>query len=362
MREASGRRVGRSGGSAGVLTGPVDIGPGNTRPGDTAGEGSSPASDPAVATPPSDLGPARPTSGIRFVPESELPVAATPRRPARRRPAAPPIPATGLRIRTPDGARAGSIVVEPEDAVPGLPTVVVYHGSNQRGTSLRAATRGSFDRLAELRLARVVYPSKHPNFWHPGRGVDDVAELRDTVAFAGTGQVIAVGYSDGGFFVSRLLHEAPELLAGAVLLNATQLVARAVPGPVAHPVPVLLVAGTADPIVPYAGGTTSSWGVQRRGEGMSLPATAAYFAGRNGIRAAPLTDRMPHHPRSQGTWVERTSWRESSRAPVELLTVHGGGHLVPSGALPLLRWPLGRSTLDVVAADEVAAFFGLGAR
>ena len=72
-----------------------------------------------------------------------------------------------------------------------------------------------------------------------------------------------VGFSNGGQMVIRLLHEAAELLAGAVIVAATmperenfgaEFSART-----DHPVPVTIVAGTADPIIPFEGGRMPWW-------------------------------------------------------------------------------------------------------
>ena len=91
-------------------------------------------------------------------------------------------------------------------------------------------------------------------------------------------------------------------------------------GPVT-PLPVVLIHGTSDPLVPFNGGMASLWGFRPRGEGRSAPATAKYYADRNGIGVAPTTrDR-------DGYAV--TTWTQPGCDPVELRTVRGGGHTIP---------------------------------
>jgi polyhydroxybutyrate depolymerase len=59
---------------------------------------------------------------------------------------------------------------------------------------------------------------------------------------------------------------------------------------------------------------------------------------------------------SDPTWVERTTWSESGKAPVVLYTIHGGGHVVPQ---PYFRFPVvvGRQTKDLDAPLAIWDFF-----
>lgn len=61
---------------------------------------------------------------------------------------------------------------------------------------------------------------------------------------------VGVGYSNGGQMVFRLLHEAPDLLAGAVVIAATMPDQHGFLGRFSEsserPVPVVLNSGTAD--------------------------------------------------------------------------------------------------------------------
>ena len=121
--------------------------------------------------------------------------------------------------------------------------------------------------------------------------------------------------------------------------------------------PVVLIHGTGDPLVPYEGGMASLWGFQPRGLGLSARQTAAYYAERNGITQGPESRQFAGAAESGKTWVERTDFRQDGHEPVTLYTVHGGGHVIPGPK----RAPriLGRSTPHLVAAEVVADFFNL---
>ncbi len=81
------------------------------------------------------------------------------------------------------------------------------------------------------------------------------------------------------------------------------------------------------------------------GTALSAEATAAYFARRNGISAAPTTVDLPERPGDRRRVpMRRTTYRSTGRPPVTLDVVLGGGHTVPGAtAAPAL---LGRTGTD----------------
>lgn len=217
--------------------------------------------------------------------------------------------------------------------------ILVFHGSRQTGQVHREFTGAPLELLTGT---AVAYLDGYKGNWNdfrressfPARrdSVDDLAFVRAVIARHPAERVIAVGYSNGGQLVFRLLHEAPELLAGAVAVAATMPNREGFLGdfsesPVASPIPVAIVVGDADPIVPYGGGRMAWWArtlFRVDGIALSAPETAAYFARRNGSTAQPSSTLLPS--RSQGTSTEVADYGSD----VTLVTVHGGGHTVPS--------------------------------
>lgn len=270
-------------------------------------------------------------------------------------------------------------VTGPAEGRPSRDLILVFHGSRQTGDKHRRFTGKAFDAPADSGAAVVVYLDGHKGNWNDARrnssfparkeDLDDIGFTRAVIAKLAAGhridpaRVFAVGYSNGGQMVMRLAHEAPELIAGAAVIAATMpapenfLAAGAPPAPM----PVLLVHGTRDPIVGYAGGEMSWWArtlFRTGGRSLSMPQTAAYFAARNGITAEPLDTTLPKRAGTAGrTWVERTDYRQRGRPPVALYTVHGGGHTVPGpGRAPFV---LGRTNQDVNTAELIGEFFGV---
>lgn len=271
-------------------------------------------------------------------------------------------------------------VVGDQDASHRRALVLVLHGSRQDGEAHRRFTGRSFDALAVGGGAVVAYLDGYRGNWNDARreswfparldGIDDVGFVRAVVRelegshHVDPDRVFAVGYSNGGQMVMRLVHEVPGLLAGAAVLSATMPAPESFVVPTdaeVRPLPVLLVHGTRDPIAPYDGGAMRWWA--RRlfkvgGTTLSAPATAGYFARRNGITTTPSSSRLPAGA-SGRTWVEQTDYRDGGRPPVRLLTLHGAGHTIPGP----VRAPavLGRTNQDVSAAAAAAEFFGLAA-
>ncbi len=235
-------------------------------------------------------------------------------------------------------------------STPATTLILVFHGSRQTGEAHRAFTGAPLERLVDDGRAVVAYLDGHKGNWNdfrresafPARreNVDDVAFARGVIeritASHGVTRTIAVGYSNGGQLVFRLLHEAPQLLSAAVVVAATMPDREGFLGEFSDvatesAIPVTIVAGDADPIVPYGGGRMAWWArtlFRVGGTALSATDTAIYFAGRNAITAAPSARTLP--ARSARTTTELLDYRQEGREPVTLVTVHGGGHTVPS--------------------------------
>lgn len=275
-------------------------------------------------------------------------------------------------------SRTYEVVGDPTGAM--RPAVLVFHGSRQTGAVHREFTGGALDRLADEGRAVVAYLDGYRGNWNDARrgsrfparleDVDDVGFVRAVIDRlhethgVDRRRVIVVGYSNGGQMVLRLVHEVPELLAGAVVVATTMPVAddftAGYSDAASAPVPVTIVAGTADRISRYDGGRFAWWAralFKVDGTTLSAEATAAYFASRNGIRAAPVRSIVhPAGPRGRTT-TTRTEYRDGEHPPVSLVTVAGGGHTVPAAkAAPAILGATGRDlTIDRIVEEMLDA-------
>ena len=289
-----------------------------------------------------------------------------------------------------DGMQRRFTEVLPDDPAPDAPVILFLHGSLQSGSVARRFTGNTFDALAD-RGCIVIYPDGVERHFNDHRvGFQEQARklLIDDSSFLSSllpqsrGPVIGCGFSNGGAMIQRFALERPGVLDGIACFGAAwptddnllPEMAALIPGWV--PVPVLCVQGTADPLVPYDGGP-SGIGDANRGTARSAIDSARFFAQLNGLNPAHHTsaslsfggvrvDRfgpgVPGSPALAGAAGPDSAGADSAgapqqAAPVELWSIEGMGHLVPSPKK--LDEKIGPGTDKVVGAELVAKFFSL---
>lgn len=294
---------------------------------------------------------------------------------------APPEPALGGRVER-QSVRVGErdrsyLIYAPARPAASPALLVVFHGSMGTAAGIRAETGYGFDRLAERDGFLVAYPQGFEGNWNDCRRTADYPARRldiDDVGFFAAlveqlrrergidpARVFVAGLSNGGHFVFRLALEHPDRIAGAAAFAASLPTADnndcAARGTTP---PILLVNGTADPINPYEGGKVTLFGFGDRGTVLSAADSAAFFARRAGA-SGPALSRIAARAAGDETWVERREWRGSGGRPVVLMSVHGGGHVVPQSVYRPRRL-LGRATSAIDGPAEAWAFFRRAAR
>ncbi len=258
----------------------------------------------------------------------------------------------------------------PKGLAQNAPLVMVLHGSGQNGAQIRTETGYGFERLADQHGFGVVYPSGKAFDWNDcsktgdflvnGHASNDLHYLNTLVdrLVAAHGfnpqRVFATGVSAGGFMSLRLALESPQRFRAVAAVSAN------VPAagnfkckPVASGVSVLLMNGSADPLVPYAGGEVSLWGLFfQNGQVRSSKASAEFFATQNQL---PVTTQ-PEVVQSDTENVQRLLLRDEGRFEVELVTIIGGGHGMPQ---PYWQRPrlLGPSPMEPNGPELIWQFF-----
>lgn len=254
----------------------------------------------------------------------------------------------------------------------GAPLVLVMHGSGEGPQAIREGTGYGFERLADEHGFAVVYPKSFGFDWNDCSSIGDttvngvraddagfLAALVDKlVAEIGVDpqRVFAAGVSNGGSMALRLALEHPKryraVAASAANVPAPQ---NFQCQPATRTPSVMILNGTADPLVPYAGGEINLLGLfYKGGQVISSTASAQYFADRNAIAAPPQVSLTPtaHSPR-----VEHARWQAADgRTEVELVTLHGAGHGLPQ---PWAHRPrlLGPSPMEPNGPALIWAFF-----
>lgn len=275
--------------------------------------------------------------------------------------------------QTADGLRT-AVVTDFSQGRP-APVVVVLHGVP--GTSEQIRRYMAWDEIAAREGLVIVYPQGIGQSWNDGRPADarrfnpasradDVAFIRrivselDRQAKADGRRVFVMGFSGGGHMAFRLACEASGLFAGAaaVAANLSVIWRRSCPG---RPMPMLMMAGTADSLSPWEGRASAA---DPDGALLSAPDGFAFFRARNGCTG--VGERaLPKQGAADDTRIVLLDGT-GCRFAVQLYRVEGGGHHAPARAnrpiQPLVGAMLGRQNHDVEAAEEIWAFFSGKAR
>lgn len=190
-------------------------------------------------------------------------------------------------------------------------------------------------------------------------GVDDVAFLRQLVVKQTRSlrldpqRIYVTGASNGGMMTYRLLIETPELFAaGAAFIANLPEGASRLPKP-SRPTPLMIVNGTADPLVRWEGGMVG----RDRGVAVSTRETLDWWIAAN--RAQPQVARresLPDLNRDDGCRLSlEVHAADRGGAPVWLYTADGGGHALPSIRYDIADSRIVRRIIGPVCKDAEGA-------
>ena len=243
-----------------------------------------------------------------------------------------------------DGLTRTYLTYVPQGLRKGAPLLLVMHGSGERGSQMRRATGYGFERVADQRNFVVVYPDGYEGYWNACNIVGDYSANRLNVNDVGyltllvdklvaeigldPRRVFATGISRGGHMAFRLALEAPSHF------RAVAAVAANVPVPENFKCKptgqgtssIMIMNGTKDPLNPFDGGDVSFFGLLKRGKVRPSRESGQYFADLNNIIHPPETKEIQL---TNGVQIQQVLWHEDSKPAVELITVFGGGHVIP---------------------------------
>jgi len=259
------------------------------------------------------------------------------------------------------------------------PVMIVLHGAG--GTGARMHTYFGAAPTADRSGFAVAYPDGLNGQWNDGRppslrylpqlqDVDDVgfiaAIAQDLIArrIADPRRIFIVGLSNGGGMALRMACERPDTAAafGFIAAPAGDLVINACRG--GRPRPMLLIHGTKDRTIPYAGGMIRKAALDRL---LSAPEHARFWARRNGCLDTVAESELPDIDPTDNTRIRRSAYQSCPNgAPVELLTIEGGGHQPPiakvgaATASGMAVGMLGSRSHDIDATEAMWRFFNSG--
>ncbi len=257
-------------------------------------------------------------------------------------------------------------------AIEAKPVVFVLHGGGGADAQ-EMAKRTGMNAIADREGFIAVYPYGVDGQWNDGRGktfrrakdntgVDDVgfisAIIDELIASvkADPRRIYVVGLSNGGMMTYRLGIELGDRLAAiaAIIANLPANLAGRTP---VRPLPVLIMNGTADPMMPWDGGPVRVLG-REYGEVLSTAETVRYWLRAAGLPEIPAKKRLEDKVASDQSTVEMEIYRAPGRSlEVLLYRIVGGGHNLPGGETPDRPRLLGPKNMDINAMEEVWAFF-----
>lgn len=248
------------------------------------------------------------------------------------------------------------------------PLLFVLHGGGSNAEKVKKLTKRSFEKLAEKEGFVVVYPEAIENNWNDGRNVQRYRSHKENINDVGfinalieemvnqlsidRSRVYVTGMSNGAMMTHRLALELSEKLAavapvsGALAKNLAQERPKS-------PVPILIVNGTEDPVIPFEGGEMK---VLFRKLGVVLSADEASTLWRdwNECQESQQVQRIDRD-KSDEIGVDVALW--SGQAEVKIYTVRGGGHTWPGGSQYLPKKMIGNAYTDFEGATVIWDFF-----
>lgn len=246
--------------------------------------------------------------------------------------------------------------------------VIVLHGGGGTGWGIERST--GFSQMADRYGFVVVYPDAVERNWNDGRGdlqirsqregIDDVGFISAVITQVSREysidprRVFATGISNGGFMSQMLAARLADRIVAIAPVAAGMGPAVAASLQPSAPVSVLVMNGTADPLVPYTGGLV----VRTRGETISTDEIIRKWVTANHCAGVPVVSQLPDTDPSDGTRVTKTAYLEcAQRSVVILYRIEGGGHTWPGGRQYLPRAIVGRVSRDIDASGVIWAFF-----
>ncbi len=213
-----------------------------------------------------------------------------------------------------------------------LPLVVALHGSGMQGQDMADTT--ALSKLADQEGFVVVYPDGLQKKWNvSGKSPEDnvafvhaLIQQVQKVRAIDPQRIYVVGLSNGGILAQKLACEAPDHIAAIATVAASLPTQFAAHCQTQKPIAVLMVNGTADTVVPWAGGTAPN---VRVGRDLSIPAipTVADFWQHHNVCASParveqVSDR-----------VQVTAYSScQAQSEVMLVALQGADHIWSGGS------------------------------
>ncbi len=158
-------------------------------------------------------------------------------------------------------------------------------------------------------------------------------------------RMYSTGMSNGGFISYDLACQLSHRIAAIASVTGSMTQSNLTDCKPARPVPVMQIHGTADPTVPYAGGTLLRF--------TPVETLVDRWVARNQCNPTPLILPVPNIVTTDGCTAERYLYRNGIQGnTVEFFKIDGGGHTWPGASVSI-----GVTNQDFNASREIWRFF-----
>ena len=252
-----------------------------------------------------------------------------------------------------------------------MPILFHLHGGGGTAKGTAGFTYGRFNELSDKDGFIVVYPDAIKKHWNDGRTSDIETSWKDNIDDVGfivsiidtlkkqynidTTRIFTVGMSNGGFMSSRLICDKANLFRGAAILTATISVDYLPKCRPSKGTAVMVINGTADPLVPYNGGQIKVL-KKDRGAIISTDSFIHYWQKINHCKTHFV--RKLKDTKDDGTSVTIKEFGGCTKgASLVLYTIENGGHTWPQGKQYLGERIIGKTSQEFNACDVIWDYF-----
>lgn len=248
-------------------------------------------------------------------------------------------------LKTSDGLERTYLIHLPTDynKNESYPLVMAFHGGF--GTGQHLANQTGLSSLADREGFMVVYPDGAENpragiqTWNAGNccgfasrnNIDDVGFVRQLVGVLESNynvdktRIFATGMSNGAMLTNRLACEASDIFKAVAPVAGTIQIDECKPK---NPVPILMVHGTSDLIVPFDGGVGND-SVTKNNMFVSVPQALKDWSVRNGCDDKEVV-KLVASSKTEDVTTDKIEYTNCSASTI-LYQVNGGGHAWPGG-------------------------------
>ena len=253
------------------------------------------------------------------------------------------------------------------------PVVLVLHGSG-KADGYKTADHTGYNQIADREGFIAVYPNGIDSQWNDGRGVtfrrkksneniDDVGFISALIEHlienykGNRARIYITGLSNGGMMTLRLGCEIASKLAAIapVIANMPERISNDCKPDAS--LPVLIMNGTADPLVPWDGGPIKIFRKEYRTV-LSTENTVRFWVEHNKCYEEPVTVLLPDINKDDDSYIKVVTY---GSVPIDveviLYAIVSGGHNFPGANTPELKFFLGNKNNDIIGSEIIWEFF-----